>query len=73
MLGTPFLLYIYIYIYIYPKIQPGITSIAVSFTQDAYKRNEAQRMPFGFRCLALLSTHTSFRSVGRIKIIFHKL
>jgi hypothetical protein len=84
MLETLFLLrvcvcvcvYIYIHIYVCvcacvcPKIQPAITGIAVSFTQDAYKRYEAQRMPIVFRYPALLSTHISICSVGRIKMIF---
>jgi hypothetical protein len=39
-------------IYLYSKIQLGIMGIVDSYTQDAYKRNEAQRMPFVFRCIA---------------------
>ena len=47
-------------IYLYSKIQTGITSIIDSYTQDACKRNEVQRMPFVLRCIALLNIYVSF-------------
>jgi len=60
-------------IFLYTEIQPEIMCIVDCYTQDMCERNEAQRMPFVFRCLLFLNTHVSFCSVGRITKIFHIL
>jgi len=60
-------------IFLYIKIQPEITCIVDCYTQDTCERNEAQRMPFVFRCFLFLSTHVSFCGFGRITKIFHIL
>jgi hypothetical protein len=56
MLDTPVVLCICLY----TKIQTAITGIIEPYTQDAYKRNEVQRMPYRFSCIALLNTHIPF-------------
>jgi len=58
---------------LYTKIQHEIMCIVYCYTQDMCERNEAQRMPFVFRCLLFLSTHISFYTVGRITKVFHIL
>jgi hypothetical protein len=47
-------------IYLYTKNQTAIKGIVDCYIQDAYKLNEAQKIFFGFSCLALLNTGISF-------------
>jgi len=47
--------------------------IVDSYTQDAYKLNEAQRMPFGFSWLVLLNTNISFCWTGKITSSYRNL
>ena len=58
---------------LYTKIQIAINGIVDSYTHDAYKLNEAQRMPFGFSCLALLNTDILFCWTWEITPTYHKL
>jgi hypothetical protein len=60
-------------IYLYTKNQTAIECIVDCYIQDVYKLSEAQKIFFGFSCLALLNTDISICWTGKITPTYHKL